>query len=902
MPNLSHLRSDLSPKFEVKQSIKLDSINSARFPAPANLDKDKDTNLNKTFLVRAKSPGAGNECGQLCETSGSDLNEKTVKSDDLQTKPTPSCTDLQNLNASSASMNESDGENTRPRTGSKSSWSSVESLSSVGSVKSNRERSRLNGTKTPRKLPCPTECSKSKLVKISGNKKEKPKIIGRETETTTHEKQTSKSTNKPGVNNVIDKKGRTKSTSVVAPRSVLASATATKSTMRSKSKSVSTDVRDVQLLGKSKLNPSKFATPLSSKISAAPAKRLTSTPITKRTVGLEKKSRLNGTSKRSRLSPLSGSNCVDKQSDVGSTVSSLPSRKNYQKESETKQNVSKSRNLSTSSASNKSLSAKARTLSVSAVSKLAGHESISTKNLSTPSTIKEEIKPRTSKLRNVSTSKAEHQNGLRRPLSVSSVSENISTNSKSIPQPRKIKPGEQLSVKERQNSDESVKKRPVKEKIESTSTGLKSCLSSAATPDILKQTPEVTRHSIAIQVDTLQHDEEEKLQKTREEKRKEDLLLSSLVKRNREFESCLVALQVYAQKVDVERESISVLRKNLKFTKERYHSTENMLVKESNQRARLEEEMLSAKSDSVVEVALLRAAYERKQEIIQAKLKESHKKDLEKVRKQHMKSMEDVKHSCDLKLKRIEETYVEDIAQINETHKDVIAELESQHSKHVDDLVEERHAEIEIIKADYDEQFERIQESLSQSEKACNELEEKLRVTEDEAKRDIELRIQDAIAKYKSLPDELESMKFVLEMKNSEVKNLRRCNAELQHKIDELQQIKERAALLEREKESLNFVVENKVYFERQLSLERDKLRLSLDREVATSKRLSLEKEELAWRLNSYQNSPTSPTTGTDRFNWRLSGFNSPDSAVYSQRIEESDFEYQINDTKEIEN
>lgn len=33
--------------------------------------------------------------------------------------------------------------------------------------------------------------------------------------------------------------------------------------------------------------------------------------------------------------------------------------------------------------------------------------------------------------------------------------------------------------------------------------------------------------------------------------------------------------------------------------------------------------------------------------------------------------------------------------------------------------------------------------------------------------------------------------------------------------IDELQQIKERAALLEREKESLNFVVENKVYFER---------------------------------------------------------------------------------------
>ena len=40
--------------------------------------------------------------------------------------------------------------------------------------------------------------------------------------------------------------------------------------------------------------------------------------------------------------------------------------------------------------------------------------------------------------------------------------------------------------------------------------------------------------------------------------------------------------------------------------------------------------MLSAKSDSVVEVALLRAEYERKQEIMQAKQKEMLKKDLEK--------------------------------------------------------------------------------------------------------------------------------------------------------------------------------------------------------------------------------------------------------------------------------
>lgn len=41
----------------------------------------------------------------------------------------------------------------------------------------------------------------------------------------------------------------------------------------------------------------------------------------------------------------------------------------------------------------------------------------------------------------------------------------------------------------------------------------------------------------------------------------------------------LISVYNFSIKVDHERENASVLRKNLKFTKERYHSTENMLGK-----------------------------------------------------------------------------------------------------------------------------------------------------------------------------------------------------------------------------------------------------------------------------------------------------------------------------------
>ena len=408
-----HHHTDLSPKFEIKQSIKLGSINTARFPAPAGLGKDP--NLNKTFLVRTENRGEEQVSEQVHETLKitSDSNERSGNNNDRQKQE--SITSLANQetpNATFVSTNESDSENGRARSASKSSWSSAESLSSVGSVKSSKGRSRLNGTKTPRKLPCPTECSKSKLVKVSAEKKQKPKGLDRET--ATQGKVVLKSASKPA-NDVLAKKSRTKSTSVVAPRSVLATPSVSKSAVKTKSKSVSSDLTDGQPLSRSRLNASKFATPLSSKISAPPSSRLTSTPICKKPLVLETKSKFSTSSNRtSSISSLSR-NAENEQKNISrenSNVENNVSVKNKQsssimsakKEKESKPDVSRSRYLSTSTTSNKSLSAKSRTLSTSAAPKAVAARG---RNLSASCNTRDEIKPPVSKLRNMSTSRAE---------------------------------------------------------------------------------------------------------------------------------------------------------------------------------------------------------------------------------------------------------------------------------------------------------------------------------------------------------------------------------------------------------------------------------------------------------------------------------------------------------------
>lgn len=433
----AYLHPDLSPKLEVKQSIKLGSINVANFAAPAVLGKN--FNLNKTYLLPAHNNSQTRQNDLTSDevsasNEGTAPKQKTVLKEKSFSKET-SCLkeksslrersgskespdnvigqklEIQSSNLDDTYVSESDCINGRARSVSKSSCSSIESGSSFGSVKSNKEMSRFSGIKTPRKLPCPTELSKSKLVKISSEKKHKSKVLDKDDSTVVQGKLIPRSASKLVSNDVLTKKTRTKSTSVT-PRSVLAvPSSVTKSSVKTKSKSVSHDVRDAQSLARAPLNSSKFATPLAPRISTLPSSRLTSTPICKKTTpGLDKKCKLS--SVRSRISSTDSRNFENEErsvlkqsSDVGSKDSSLQAKQFnslLSAKKESRSDYSRSRHLSTSS---KSVSAKPRTLSTSSALK-PEYKTVASRsrNLSTPRIAKHETELTISKKKNMSTS------------------------------------------------------------------------------------------------------------------------------------------------------------------------------------------------------------------------------------------------------------------------------------------------------------------------------------------------------------------------------------------------------------------------------------------------------------------------------------------------------------------
>lgn len=295
-----HHHVQLSPHFEVKQSIKIGHIGSIRFSSSSL--KGQESSLNKTFLIRKDSlQGKMKDKKQkkMVDPSSEAVsvsNEKKKNIKNLEKRGTVSKTQqlskIGSLNYTFVSTceSESDGCEVRSRSVSKSSLSSVESFSSVGSTETSKAKNRLKSTGTSKelssKLPLASEASKSKskLVKIFAESKVKSKSKEKVACGTAKGIPVPKSSEeKPKTNEVgLIKKNRTKSTSVFGngTGSVLKTPGSVKTNIKPKSKSVSSDYSTRVTLSKGQVSTPKVFTALRSKMSESIAtRRLTSTPL-----------------------------------------------------------------------------------------------------------------------------------------------------------------------------------------------------------------------------------------------------------------------------------------------------------------------------------------------------------------------------------------------------------------------------------------------------------------------------------------------------------------------------------------------------------------------------------------------------------------------------------------------
>jgi len=239
---------------------------------------------------------------------------------------------------------------------------------------------------------------------------------------------------------------------------------------------------------------------------------------------------------------------------------------------------------------------------------------------------------------------------------------------------------------------------------------------------------------------------------------------------------------------------------------------------------------------------------------------------LDELNQKHQREMGQANTKFDKEISRLKDYHDDKISKLQSEHEAAMKSLkddfekafnskDQELSRTKEDITHQFKKEKEEICLEYEERLQDLKNRLASAEQQCHQFEVKSRELQFELDKDLESKIQGALAKYKDLPAELESLQAVIEMKNEDIKKSRAHNMELQKRLEDYYELEKKYVKLSHEKEAIDAALQNKVKCERQLSVEKESLQATLEKEARKVKRLSMEKEELMWKVSNANSS-----------------------------------------------
>ncbi|XP_059846479.1 coiled-coil domain-containing protein 69 [Hypanus sabinus] len=254
---------------------------------------------------------------------------------------------------------------------------------------------------------------------------------------------------------------------------------------------------------------------------------------------------------------------------------------------------------------------------------------------------------------------------------------------------------------------------------------------------------------------------------------------------------------------------------------------------------------------------------------------ELHEKEVERIREEHEKELaqlrEDLGSTHNTEKQQLQYLHAEAIEKLKKEQQKKegelldsrIEELKASHSKYVESLREE----CEIALAELVKQHKQEKESLTESFKKTNKcLKERIEelTTQVNSFQMKTKKIEDAISRRGLNRDdrnlqpptlfwvqELESLHFVVEMKNEKIHQLDKQVLQMKNLVEGNILLEEKVKTLQQENEDLKVRLKNQQAFARKLSMEHEALQQALEKEAMVKERLFHEKEELVWKLQS---------------------------------------------------
>jgi len=224
-------------------------------------------------------------------------------------------------------------------------------------------------------------------------------------------------------------------------------------------------------------------------------------------------------------------------------------------------------------------------------------------------------------------------------------------------------------------------------------------------------------------------------------------------------------------------------------------------------------------------------------------LKNEHENNQRELNEKHQNEMGKLKENTQTVIHEKKLKHEEDIAKLMNKHKEEMISLEQSHTEMIESLKSKFTDQEAKLRSNFSDEKSSLDERIS-------ELNAKIKTLEDNLMHGSDYRLKTAQNKMTNLQQEIDSLKTVVEMRTSEVHELRAEKVKLEEKLELFDQqqisIKKFTAQVEDLKEQLTA----KCDIEQKIMEENRNLHHLVQRENFEKKRLSMENEQLSWKMN----------------------------------------------------
>ncbi|ESN95015.1 hypothetical protein HELRODRAFT_87285 [Helobdella robusta] len=293
-------------------------------------------------------------------------------------------------------------------------------------------------------------------------------------------------------------------------------------------------------------------------------------------------------------------------------------------------------------------------------------------------------------------------------------------------------------------------------------------------------------------------------------------------------------------------------------------SVKEQLVSATKQRDSLMEELSCLERDHRAQIEQMKEAHETDKMML---LKEEAMRRtmlMEQATKQHLEEMHALRVSHSTKLDEVQQSSAR-LIQMKEMK--LNEEMNSMTKNH------EQTKKVEEITMRFEQMKLTMHERVECLRAECDSMRHRESSFMESCQQEAQMHVQNCLARYKHLPQEIESLKAVLDLKNKEMHALRMQNMELMKEVCVRACVKKMLKTLEQKLENLQAIADMRADQEKVSAEKYQILFRKLERETKANKRLSMDKEELMYKLSTSLSStpnnsslnvaPTATTTAT---------------------------------------